>query len=102
MVATKDKVVQVILDGIEAANQVLPREAQLRKSEDTVLMGEAGELDSLRLVNLIVAIEQRIEEEFGVTVNLAEDEAMSLKANPFATVATLTDYIAAVLERKQG
>jgi len=99
-VTTKDKVLQVVFAGIAEANQVLPREAQLKQSEDTVLMGESGEMDSLRLVNLIAAVEQKIEEEFRVSVNLADDEAMSLKANPFATVATLTDYIATLLERK--
>jgi acyl carrier protein len=101
-VTTKDKVLQVVFAGIEEANQVLPREAQLEKSEETALMGELSELDSLGLVNLIAAVEQKIEEEFHVLVNLADDEAMSLKANPFATVGTLTEYIATLLERRRA
>ena len=90
----------VILDGIEAANQVLPRAAQLTKTERTVLMGASGGLDSLGLVNLIVAVEQKIEEEFDVTINLADDGAMSLKDNPFATVASLAVYITRLLEAR--
>lgn len=101
-VETRDKVLQVIYSGIEAVNQVSPKETQLGKGLDTALMGESGELDSLRLVNLIVALEQKLEEEFHVSVNLADDQAMSLKDNPFATVSTLAEYIAALLERKMS
>lgn len=101
-VTTKGKVLQAILEGIEEANQVLHREARLEKSEAAVLMGESGQMDSLGLVNLIVAIEQKIEEGFHVSVNLADDEAMSLRANPFSTVGTLADYITTLLDRKQG
>lgn len=99
--ATKDKVLQVIYSGIDAVNQVSAKEARLSKEPDTALMGEAGELDSLGLVNLIVAIEQKLEEEFDVTVNLADGQAMSLKDNPFATVSTLADYIAVILEHRK-
>lgn len=101
-VAMRDRVLQVIYRGIEAVNQVSPKEAQLGNGLDTVLMGESGGLDSLRLVNLIVALEQTLEEEFHVSVNLADDQAMSLKDNPFATVSTLAEYIAALLERKMS
>lgn len=98
--AIQERVLQVIFDGIDAANQVLPREARLPKAEQTVLMGAAGGLDSLGMVNLIVAIEQKIEEEFGVTLNLADDGAMSLTDNPFATVASLAGHVAGLLERQ--
>ena len=100
LVITQDRVLEAIFDGIEAVNQVTPTEAQLRKSVDTVLFRESGELDSLRLVNLIVAIEQKLQERFEVSVDLANDGAMSMKDNPFATVASLVEYITALLERK--
>ncbi len=99
-VTARERVLRAVFNGIEVVNQVLPKEAQLNKTLDTVLMGESGELDSLRLVNLIVAIEQELEEEFHVSVNLADDEGMSLKDNPFATVGTLADYLSGLLERR--
>lgn len=99
---TKDRVLQVIYSGIDSVNLVSSKDARLTKEPETTLMGETGELDSLGLVNLIVAIEQKLEEEFEVTVNLADGQAMSLKDNPFATVSTLADYIAGLLEQRQA
>jgi acyl carrier protein len=62
-------------------------------NDDTVLFGRSGVLDSLGLVNLIVAVEQRLEDELGITLVLADEKALAQKNSPFRTVATLVDYI---------
>ncbi len=67
-------------------------------NDDTVLFGIGGVLDSLGLVNLIVAVEQRLEDELGTVVVLADEKAMAQKNSPFRTVATLVDYIAQQLD----
>lgn len=63
-------------------------------SPDTPLFGDGGVLDSLGLVELIIALEQEIESEAGVTVVLADERAFSQRQSPFATVATLAEYAA--------
>ena len=50
-------------------------------------------MDSLGLVNLLVIIEQNIEDEFDVSVAIADEKAMSQKYSPFRTIGTLTNYI---------
>ena len=60
-----DKVIQALFKAMDDVNQLLPKKEQLEKSEETVLSGESGKLDSLGLVNLIVAAERKIEEDFG-------------------------------------
>lgn len=95
-----DDILRVIFKGIDSVNDIRPKEARISKEADAALMGESGGLDSLGMVNLIVAIEQQIEEHFHVTLDLADDEAMSMKDNPFATVESLVNYIAHLLERK--
>ena len=95
---TNKRIVHVIFDAIDELNYQLPEEQRLEKSIDTVLFGRAGRLDSLGLVNLIVEIEQKAEKEFGVTVTLADERAMSQKSSPFRTVANLANYISLLLE----
>ena len=67
---------------------------------DTTIYGNDSRLDSLGLINLIVAVEQNIEDEFDVTITLADDRAMSQKRSPFKTVGTLTNYIEMLLKEE--
>jgi acyl carrier protein len=61
--------------------------------ESTYLIGSGSLLDSLGLVNLIVDLEQRLENEHGISITLADERAMSQKHSPFRTVGSLADYI---------
>jgi len=69
--------------------------------ESTYLIGRRSVLDSLGLVTLIVDLEQRLDEEHGVSLTLADDRAMSQRNSPFRTVQSLTDYIYLLIEEKQ-
>ena len=55
---------------------------------DTALLGSLPELDSMAVVNLLLALEER----FGFTVD--DDE---ISARHFATVGTLSDFVRAKL-----
>lgn len=61
--------------------------------EDVRLLGRGAALDSLGLVALVVEVEQRLEERYGVVVTLADERAMSQRHSPFRTVGTLTDHV---------
>jgi len=65
---------------------------------DTHLLGGQSSLDSIGLVTLIADLEGDIQKEFGKTVILADEKAMSLTLSPFRKVSTLIDYIEAKLE----
>jgi acyl carrier protein len=67
-------------------------------SEETRLIGREAVLDSMGLVNLIVEVEQRLEEEYDVTIVLADERAMSQKNSPFRSVQSLADYICQLVE----
>ena len=96
-----EKFIQAIFYAIDEINEQLPEKKQiLTKSVDTVLFGESGKLDSLGLVSLIVATEQRLEELFEVYLTLADEKAMSQKNSPFRTVGTLAEYISKLMEEK--
>lgn len=87
------KVIQAIFKAIDEVNSALPGDQQLGKSEDEVLYGQSGKLDSLGFVNLIVTIEEEITNAFNVPCTLADENAFSQKNSPFRTVANLADYI---------
>lgn len=71
-------------------------------SRDTRLFGQNGLLDSLALVSLVIAVEQGIEEKYGVRVELADDKALSQKHSPYRSIATLSDYALTQLQALQN
>lgn len=97
---TSDKIAQLIYHAIDSVNELRSKDEQIKKDPEARLLGGPEGLDSLGMVNLIVAVEQQIEERCHVVVDLADDELMALKGDPFATVGSLADYVAMALERK--
>lgn len=95
---TNEKTIQVIFQAIDELNEQLPREEKLEKSVDRVLFGSGGNLDSLRLVSLITTLEQKLEEQFGVTVVIFDHLASSENDNPFTTVNSLAEFLTPILE----
>jgi len=93
-----DKIIQVIFQAIDELNEQLPKEEKLDKSLDRVLFGSGGNLDSLRLVSLFTTLEQKVEEQLGITITLFDHLASSENDNPFTTVQSLADYLVSILE----
>ena len=93
-----ERVAHAVFSAVDEINQQLSKEHQVEKSLDTVLFGESGNLDSLGLLSLLVAVEQEIETEFHVTINLTVDEsAMSEEFSPFRVIGALTSHISEFL-----
>ncbi|MGH9227693.1 MAG: acyl carrier protein [Acidimicrobiales bacterium] len=95
---SRDRIIGVIYATIDELDVELEPGARLQPSPDTLLYGEQGQLDSLKLVELLVETEQRIEDEFGVWLTLADEHALARRANPFRSVASLAEYIEERLE----
>jgi acyl carrier protein len=70
----------------------------------TPLFGQNGILDSLGSVMLVVALEQAIADEFGVSISLADERAMSQRHSPYCTFGSLAEYASQVIqaEMKHG
>jgi D-alanine--poly(phosphoribitol) ligase subunit 2 len=86
-------IVNLVYAVIDEVNMDLPSTQKLKKSLDTQLYGDKSEIDSLSLVNVVVLTEQKIEDEFNITINLADEKAMSQKNSPFRTIETFVEYI---------
>ncbi len=96
----KEKILQLIFETIDVLNTQLYNEEHIEKTIGTVLFGPGSKLDSIGLINLIVAVEQNIEDEFEIPITLADEKAMSQEHSPFRTVESLADYIKMLLEEK--
>lgn len=72
--------------GIEAVN------------ESTNLIGQQAALNSLGLVALLIDLEQKFDELYGISLTLADERALSQKHSPFRTVNTLAEYIWRLLQ----
>ena len=86
----------VIFDAIDEINLSL-EDVQMDKNEDTVIFGEESVLDSMDLVHFISLIEEKIEDECGDYISIADENAMSLEISPFKTVKTLNEYLKSLL-----
>ena len=93
-----ERIKRVIFAAIDEINLQLSEDKRLKKSMDTVLFGEDSGLDSIGFVTFIVLTEQKIENEFGVTITLTNEQAMSKRKSPFKDVGNLTEYISELLE----
>ncbi len=97
----RDKILNILFGAIDEINEIRPPEQQVDKSADTVLFGQGGVLDSIGLVSFIVAAEQKLAEETGASITLADERAMSQKNSPFRTVSTLADYISTLIAEQK-
>ena len=96
------KTLNVIYSSIDQYNNQVNDNLKLKNSSNSILMGSKSNLDSLALVNLLVIIEQNIEDEFDVSIAIADERAMSQKHSPFRTVGTLADYIEILLKENKN
>ena len=65
---------------------------------DTALFGKEGLFDSIGLVSLVVAVEEAIEDQCGVSINLADKRAVSQKHSPFRSIGSLAEYAGRLIE----
>ncbi len=67
-------------------------------TSDTGLFGSDGLLDSMGLVSLVVAVEEAIEDQYGVSISLADQRAMSQKRSPFRSIGSLAEYAGRLID----
>jgi hypothetical protein len=66
--------------------------------ESTRLIGKESVLSSINLVSMLVDVEQRLEEDFGITLTIADERAMSQEKSPFLTVESLSSYLSMLIK----
>jgi acyl carrier protein len=88
---------EIVFPAVDQARVLIASAAALEKRADGPLFADGG-LDSMGLVQFIVLVEERIEDEIGVQIRLATDKAMSRRASPFVTLGSLAQFIGECLD----
>jgi len=83
---------KLILEVVQELNSTFEHPVDLQAGGAAFLYGRKGSLDSISLVALVVAVEQAIQDEYDITVALADERAMSQASSPFRTVSSLAAY----------
>lgn len=97
---SRSDVVNMVLSSLEEVLTMADGHSPGAIGEETYLIGRDAVLDSMGLVTLIVDVEQRLEEDYGVVLVLADERAMSQQHSPFRSVRSLADYICRRIEEQ--
>ena len=87
----------IIYTAIDELNEMAEDGEEISKSPETTIFSGDGGLDSMDLVNLVIAIETHIEDTTGKAILLIDKTTMESENNPFDSVATLSVYIDTLL-----
>lgn len=95
------RIEKAVFEAIDEMNSQLPKGVVIEKSSDAALYGKTGKLESLDFVALIVEVETKIQNEFGVDFMLTDENLLSKEKSPFVTVGSLVEHIQGVLEENE-
>lgn len=96
-----DEILEAILKAVDDVNLQLPMNGRTERSKAAKLSGDDGKLDSLGLINLIVAVERSVESHLGWNVVLTGDSTMSQAESVFASVNSLVEHVEKLLKEKE-
>jgi acyl carrier protein len=91
----RGRLAELVQRTVDEVNEDLELSDRMKIGKDptAVLYGSGATIDSITLVSLVVAVEENVRRELGVSVTLANEKAMSMERSPFLTLESLTDYL---------
>jgi acyl carrier protein len=89
----KGDIIKVVSGAVDEINELRPRDQLIEKDLSSSLVGSEGSLDSLGVVNLLVALEEKLGEQLGHTIIVTEDEDLLAVDGPLNTIGTLVNYL---------
>jgi len=99
----RQEVLDIIINSLNDTASTLGYEMIFAEPpEKTSIYGPDGDLDSLSLVTLVVAIEEAVEDKFEIPLILADEKAISQVNSPFMSIESLINYVLKLLEEKSS
>jgi acyl carrier protein len=89
----REEINQVVVNTFKQVAKDNDKSLDGEPTADTAIMGPDSAFDSVDLVTFIVALEQALEDDWNVSIILADDRAMSQSVSPFKTIGSISDYI---------
>ena len=94
----KTEIIDIIYSAMDNIKDMVSDSSNFKKDPQTILYGQDSALDSMAMVGLIIAVEDKINQKFGNTIVLANEKAVSMKNSPFKSVESLAEYAAKLLQ----
>lgn len=94
-----EDILEIVYAALDDADAHSLDGSPVKKSPDAPLLGSDHGVDSLTIVNLVVAIEDQVQIKLGKTVVLVDEDSMALQEHPFRTVGTLAAYVEKVINK---
>ncbi|WP_372002018.1 hypothetical protein P7L74_08265 [Tistrella mobilis] len=92
----------MILATLAEVNEEREEPFDLAPGPALILYGSGGVFDSMGLVNFLTTVEEKLDDDFGVTVSLTSEKAVSRKVSPFASVEALTAFVMEEISEADG
>lgn len=89
----RESFLEYIKKGIEEINITREQKIPLEELDNIRLYGDGGVFDSMQLVNFLMLVEERMNDEMGIAMTIVSEKAISRKISPFSTVSALLDYL---------
>lgn len=93
--AVQPRVQQCLERAIAELNAIRAPDEQLSTDSAEILVGDAGALDSLAFVNLVVSLDTALAEEFDPGTSVMAELLAAPDPSEFATVGALVTFVAA-------
>lgn len=87
-----DTAFAAVTAAVDEINLSQADDAQISKDADAVLFGDGSALDSVGLVQVVMAAEAHLADATGLDVVLASEAAMSRKRSPYRSLKLLAEY----------
>lgn len=88
----------LIYTAVDQVNSQISNGPKIVKDPNTSLLAASSGVDSLTLVNLVVALEQVVFDKYGKTIVIADETVLSSPNNPFRTLRTFADHLDTLLK----
>ena len=88
----QERVVQFLVEALSSLTDDGGGNGDSVIDANTPLIGDNAVIDSRALVELLIALEEFLEEEYGATFDWASDRAMSATNSPFKTATSLAHF----------
>lgn len=93
------RALDIIYHAIDELNAQSDGQVAIAKSPGTNLLEGDNGIDSLAMVNLVVAVEQEIESRTGQSVTIIDETVLAAGTHPFRSISTMADHIEALLAK---
>lgn len=95
-------ITEVILEALRELRAHRGNKRMGKISSTMQLYGHGSDLDSLGLVQLLIDVEERLSDRYGVPVSLTDEQAMSQAHSPFRSVNSLAQYLVRLIASHHG